>query len=152
MTSSLLPAATDKYKRCKSAIEIQRLGQSSRLVRGWTVRRFIPPHEEPKMEPIAGGISFFFLFWVFWGMRCSDVLLHPSFPQEDLRASRRCRLPRFRRGSFTRAMAGSVLLRRYRKGPIPTDWIDRSGRRQIDARRGRQTCHDRGTGRITPSW
>jgi zinc protease len=95
MTSSLLTSGTDKYNALQISDEIQRLGADLQADSGLDSSTVYLSALKSKLEPSLA------LF--------SDVLLHPSFPQEDFARQQKLQIAAIQRAKTSPgAMAGRV--------------------------------------------
>jgi zinc protease len=96
MTSSLLTSGTDKYNALQISDEIQRLGAELEAASGLDSSTVYLSSLKSKLEPSLA------LF--------SDVLLHPSFPQEDFARQQKLQIASIQRAKTSPgAMAGRVI-------------------------------------------
>jgi zinc protease len=96
MTSSLLTSGTDKYNALQISDEIQRLGAELEAGSGLDSSTVYLSSLKSKLEPSLA------LF--------SDVLLHPSFPQEDFARQQKLQIAAIQRAKTSpAAMAGRVI-------------------------------------------
>jgi zinc protease len=96
MTSSLLTSGTDKYNALQISDEIQRLGAQLQADSGLDSSTVYLSSLKSKLEPSLA------LF--------SDVLLHPSFPQEDFARQQKLQIAAIQRAKTSpSAMAGRVI-------------------------------------------
>ena len=96
MTSSLLTSGTDKYNALQISDEIQRLGAELEAASGLDSSTVHLSALKSKLEPSLA------LF--------SDVLLHPSFPQEDFARQQKLQIAAIQRAKTSPgAMAGRVM-------------------------------------------
>jgi len=96
MTSSLLTSGTNKYNALQISDEIQRLGAEIEAASGLDSSTVYLSSLKSKLEPSLA------LF--------SDVLLHPSFPQEDFARQQKLQIAAIQRAKTSPgAMAGRVM-------------------------------------------